>query len=90
MSQTQSIIVYRNPVEQAFWEGATNSPGLVLYIMAMAVISVAVIWLFLGPVQNMIQRKSRIRNKKASTAPTWIASFVVIAIAGYALSFLLN
>lgn len=90
MSQTQSIIVYRNPVEQAFWEGAMNSPGLVLYIMAMAVISVAVIWLFLGPVQNMIQRKSRIRNKKASTAPTWIASFVVIAIAGYALSFLLN
>jgi len=25
MSQTQSIIVYRNPVEQAFWEGLMNS-----------------------------------------------------------------
>lgn len=90
MSQTQSIIVYRNPMEQAFWEGASSSPGLVLYIMAIAVISVAVIWLFLGPVQNKLQRKSRIRNKKVSTTPTWIASFVVITIAGYALSFLLN
>jgi hypothetical protein len=25
MIQTQSIIVYRNPVEQAFWEGLMNS-----------------------------------------------------------------
>jgi hypothetical protein len=24
MNQTQSIIVYRNPLEQAFWEGATG------------------------------------------------------------------
>jgi hypothetical protein len=28
MNQTQSIIVYRNPVEQAFWEGLTNSSAV--------------------------------------------------------------
>jgi len=46
MNQTQSIIVYRNPMEQAMWEGLMSSSslipimlGLVAFMVAMLVIA---------------------------------------------------
>lgn len=99
MSQTQSIIVYRNPMEQQLWEGAGNNPGIILYVLAMMIISVFVIWLCQGPILEHINRRTRssfqMRNSRTRTAGKgvglmWTISLAIIAICGYNLSFLMN
>lgn len=99
MQQTQSIIVYRNPMEQQFWEGAGNNPGIILFVLAMMVVSVLVIWFFQGPVLQRINqrsknssqfRNSRTRTSKNGSGLMWLLSFGVIALVGYNLLFLLN
>ena len=54
-----SIIVYRNPLEKAFWEG-----GFLLPCLAMAVVFVLVFYFLLCFLEM-------ITKKKASFMPTW-------------------
>jgi hypothetical protein len=98
MQQTQSIIVYRNPMEQQLWEGAGNNPGIILYVLAMMFVSVFVIWLCHGPILQTVNRRyfknqnRSIRMKKPSNGvgAMWFLSLIVIAIVGYNLRFLLD
>ncbi len=55
MNQTQSIIVYRNPLEQAFWEGGLGMENIIP-IVAGAIVFIAV-FLFIGNLISKILRK---------------------------------
>jgi len=62
MNQTQSIIVYRNPLEQAFWEGTMSGgfPLLCAIIIACCVtVAVCSVW------DNIFQRMTAL-NKPAN------------------------
>jgi hypothetical protein len=50
--QTQSIIVYRNPMEQAFWEGTMNFGNLIPMLAGMLVFLALVVGL-----SHIIQKK---------------------------------
>lgn len=46
MNGTQSIIVYRNPLEQMFWEGLTGSPVIVPVFGSLCVGVIVLILLY--------------------------------------------
>jgi hypothetical protein len=58
MNQTQSIIVYRNPVEQAFWEGFMNSSAVIPILFGMVAFFVSLI--ILDKITRMVFRKTKI------------------------------
>ena len=52
----QEIIVYRNPVEAAFWHALTDSPELIIFMMIF-IISFVVAFLVLSTVLDNVRRK---------------------------------
>ena len=71
MSQTQSIIVYRNPMEQQLWEG-----GYVPLLLGAGVIFI-VVFVILMQLAGMIFGKWNVEHR------TW-PSMVAMALAGLA------
>lgn len=57
---TQSIIVYRNPVEQAFWEGLMNSELTFPVMFAVAMFFVSIF--FYDWLLNKIQDAFKVRR----------------------------
>lgn len=76
MSQTQSIIVYRNPLEQAIWEGAF---GAQLSCIIFGIVAFFVVFLLLNKITTSVVGNF---GKKAQIATN--VNLVLGAVAGVA------
>lgn len=79
MNQTQSIIVYRNPMEQAFWEGLMNSSAIMPIMFGIVAFFVS--FLILNSLLVRVFRASKIRAwhngyDRATTAALTLAAVI--------------
>lgn len=78
---TNSIIVYRNPLEQAFWEGLMNSGTLFPLI-----VGIVVFFIVFSSLNSIGEKFTRSFSKKrvyASNASLFISASVAIGIIFY-------
>lgn len=67
----QSVIIYRNPLEAAFWESMMNSEASIFFF----VIGVGIFWSIVAvQSQNLLLKKSSFGYKRAGKWSVWIAS----------------
>ena len=77
MNQTQSIIVYRNPLEAAFWEGGYAFPMMV-FIVLMFVFA-----LILLKLQEVVFRYAKWSNRGNMYAYTSYAGLAFACVASF-------
>lgn len=74
MNQTPSIIVYRNPVEQAFWG---NIPGIVMFCVVLIVMVLINCWIAYKVTPANAKRKT---HDTATTVALFLALAQTVAV----------
>ena len=86
MSTTQSIIVYRNPVEAAFWESGMVSP-LIIFLVLFFVIFVPSATI-INRLANQARRRGKISRRWLNTIENY-ATYAMILVS-FAASYVLT
>lgn len=77
MSNTQSIIVYRNPLEQQFWEGSAFGGNL--FPVMVGVVAFFIFFLSLNRLLCYVFRNTRLFARSRSSDK--VAAYAAIAVA---------
>lgn len=82
----QSIIVYRNPLEAAIWEGIMSNGGAIFAFLLWVIVTVT-IFAFIAsrkPVERMLWRKSRSFANVFNTVTFGVSAIGAIFVMKYA------